>query len=512
MATPARNESLSNKVVGRFLGLFSNVEPGESGTVLLMLFNILLLLCGYYILKTVREPLIFATGGAEMKSYASGAQAIFLVAFVLFYSWFAGRVDRRRLIIGVVIFFIINIELFFVGGLLSVPNLGFVFYVWLGVFSLAMIAQFWSLANDMYSESAGKRLFPVIAIGATAGAPLGSKIAAMLFDAGISPYYMMQITVGILIVHLVLSLIAEKREHAGPGEMQAEEEEETLKGSNGFALVLRNPYIRLIALVVILANLVNTTGEYILGKAVEHSANKVVVLSAVEAGGEALSEETLNTALEVVNEADFRATNESEVEATAEAVLRAIHSAQSLDDESFDRAFVDAFTDAFKSTWGAFIGSFYGNFFFYVNIITLLIQAFLVSRIVKYLGIKGVLFALPLVAFGAYGLIAFGAGFAVIRAMKTAENSTDYSVMNTAKAMIWLPTSREEKYKAKQTVDTFLVRTGDVLSAAFVLVGTTVFRLGLKGFAGANLLLIAIWVVITVLLLREYRRIGTTRI
>ena len=139
--------------------------------------------------------------------------------------------------------------------------------------------------------------------------------------------------------------------------------------------------------------------------------------------------------------------------AAAEVALEAIHSAQRLDNDEFDARFVDTFEDAFKSAWGAFIGSFYGNFFYYVNIITLLIQAFLVSRIVKYLGVKGVLFALPFVAFGAYGLIAFGAGFAMIRVMKMAENSTDYSVMNTARALIWLPTSAEEKYKAKQAVD-----------------------------------------------------------
>ncbi len=43
----------------------------------------------------------------------------------------------------------------------------------------------------------------------------------------------------------------------------------------------------------------------------------------------------------------------------------------------------------------AFIGSFYGNYFFWVNIIAVLFQAFLVSRLVKYLGLAGVLFALP---------------------------------------------------------------------------------------------------------------------
>ncbi|MCK5380433.1 MAG: translocase, partial [Candidatus Latescibacteria bacterium] len=316
-------------------------------------------------------------------------------------------------------------------------------YVWVGIFSLAMIAQFWSLANDMYPEEAGKRLFPVIAIGAVAGASLGSKIAALLFDAGVSPYSMMQITVGILMLHLVLTLAAERRGNVASGKTEAKQQDDALKGSNGFALVLRSSYIRLIALVMVLLNLVNTTGEYILSKTVVQAADAAIAL--------------------------------------------------------------DATVDK-----GAFIGSFYGDFFFYVNIVTLLIQAFAVSRIVKYLGIKGVLFALPLVAFGAYGVIAFGAALGLIRVLKTAENSTDYSVMNTAKALIWLPTSRAEKYKAKQAVDTFFVRTGDLLSGGLVFVGTVLFQFGIKQFAIANLFLIALWVFITYLLWKEYRRISET--
>ena len=57
----------------------------------------------------------------------------------------------------------------------------------------------------------------------------------------------------------------------------------------------------------------------------------------------------------------------------------------------------------------------------------------------------GVILPLPILALGNYALLAFGMGFVVFRWMKTAENSSDYSLMNNAKAMLWLPTSREEK-------------------------------------------------------------------
>ena len=47
-----------------------------------------------------------------------------------------------------------------------------------------------------------------------------------------------------------------------------------------------------------------------------------------------------------------------------------------------------------------------------------------------------------------------------------ADNSLDYSLGNTTKQALWLPTSREAKYKAKQAVDSFFMRAGDVLRQA----------------------------------------------
>ena len=80
--------------------------------------------------------------------------------------------------------------------------------------------------------------------------------------------------------------------------------------------------------------------------------------------------------------------------------------------------------------------------------------------------------------------------------MKVAENSTDYSVMNTAKQMIWLPTSREEKYKAKQAIDTFFVRMGDMLAAGVVFVGTHLIHRGVAGFARLNMIFVVLAMVV----------------
>jgi len=210
-------------------------------------------------------------------------------------------------------------------------------------------------------------------------------------------------------------------------------------GPGGFALLLNSQYLSTICLLLLVLNLVNTTGEYILSSTVVERANE---LAAANPG--------------------------------------------------FDKA--------------SYIGAFYGTYFFWVNIAAVILQSFVASRLVKKFGLGGVLFALPLVALGAYGAVAAGAGLAFVQVAKTAENATDYSIMNLARQMLWLPTSREEKYKAKQAADTFVVRFGDVMSAVLVWVGTTRLSLGRQGFAFANLMLVMVWLALAYILMREYQQ------
>ena len=434
MATAAL-ESRQASPLDRFLRLFADVRPGESTTVLLMFANLFLLLVGYYIVKTVREPLILATGGAEVKSYAAAGQALVLMGFVPLYSWFSSRVDRERLVLGVTLFFILNVELFFVGAKLGVPYLGVVFYIWVGIFSLATIAQFWSYANDLYVRAAGERLFAIIAVGATAGGPVGAKIAETLFKLKVDPFAMLHVTAALLAAQLALYWLVNRRETVA-----AAEQPPALSGTRGFALVLRSRYLLLMALALVILNIVNTTGEYILGRSVV---------------------------------------------AHAEAMAAA--------DPGFQKE--------------SFIGEFYGGFNFAVTTLTFLVQALVVARMVQFLGIAGVILFAPLLSLGAYGIVAAGVGFAVLRWAKVLENATDYSVTNTGKQMLWLPTTRDEKYKAKQAIDTFFVRSGDLLSAGCVYLGTHLLSLDIVGFAWANVIFALCWLGAAWLLLREQKRV-----
>jgi ATP:ADP antiporter, AAA family len=434
MAVAARpSDRVEDKTwLDRALSVFTDVRAGEGATALLMLLNVFLLLVAYSVIKTAREPLILLGGGAEVRSYAAAGQALVLMGFVPLYSWFASRVNRTKLLVGVSLFFVVNIELFALAVAADLPYVGVAFFIWVGIFSMSLVAQFWAFANDIYTKEAGDRLFPMIVIGQTAGAPLGAFVAGHLFGAGFTPQAILQISAVLLGVGVALYLAINSR--VTP---RAREHTETLSRGGGFGLVMKNGYLRAIALMMILLNGVNTTGEYFISHL---AADHAQTLAAADPG--------------------FNAQ--------------------------------------------AYLGSFFGDYQFWVSVAAFVLQAFVASRLVKYQGLRGVLIALPLIALSGYAVISLGVSFAVVRWIKTAENATDYSIMNTARQLLWLPTSRDEKYKAKQAVDTFFVRSGDMLSAAIVFLGTSVLQLSIARFAMVNVALTVLWIGLALVVLKRH--------
>ena len=452
-ATAETGEAAKPGLFDRLLGLFTEVHPGEGARAVTMLVTIFVILVSYYILKTVREPLILTTdvpdwlkalgiaGPAEVKTYAAAGQALVLMAFVPAYSAFASRVDRMRLAYGVTAFFVANIVLFALAVHAGVDHIGVFYYVWVGLFSLSIVAQFWSYANDIYTKDAGSRLFPIIGVGMTAGSPVGAWIAERMFHAHLLPHLMLYLAAALLASTAGLYFIVNR---TGSTSRQGAAAKAAIGGKGAFSLVFSSPYIRLIVVLFILLNIVNTVGEYIL--------SHMVVTHAAQAAAA---------------------------------------------DPSFDK--------------NAYIGAFYGNYFLWVNIAAVALQILVAPRLVKRFGLAGVLFALPFIALGAYGFVALGATIAIVRWAKTAENSTDYSVMNTARQLLWLPTSREEKYKAKQAVDSFFVRLGDLAAAFVVFAGTSWLALEARGFAAVNVVFVLLWLALAFVVLRENRRLSASR-
>ncbi len=403
----------------RFLNLFTVVRPGEARTALLLALNVFLILTAYYILKTVREALILGEGTAELKSYLSAAQVVVLAFVVPFYGRLVARFPRIKLINIVTVFFIICPPVFYLLAQAGVP-LGIIFFVWIGIFNLMIVAQFWSFANDVYSKEEGERLLVIVGLGASLGAVAGARMA----DRLIEPFGVLQLMLlgaGVLGLQLLLTNHIDRRERTRRTPAAPATRVKAGPAQNAFAMVFRTRYLLLMALLMLTINWVNTTGEYILGSIVKEQASAMV--AAGTAGG--LSE-------------------------------------------------------------GQIIGDFYAKFFTLANLTGLLLQLFVVSRIIRHGGVAVAVMILPALSFGAYNILAFVPLLNAALAAKVLENSADYSLNNTVRNMLFLPCTYEQKFAAKQAIDSFFVRMGDVLSAALVFGGTTFLALSSGGFAAVN--------------------------
>jgi AAA family ATP:ADP antiporter len=163
--------------------------------------------------------------------------------------------------------------------------------------------------------------------------------------------------------------------------------------------------------------------------------------------------------------------------------------------------------DHLKAERKRFAGSYSADFLSGVNILGLLMQALLASRVFKYLGVRGAIFILPVIACIGYGTVLFFPLLGVLRWTKTLENSTDYSIQNTARQALYLVTTREAKYKAKAVIDTFMVRVGDMFQSLAVFAVVGVMKLDPWMFAGVNLTMTVLWLGAAFLLAREHRNL-----
>ena len=421
----------------RILSPIADVREGELSGVLLQALNLFLVLAAYYMLKTVRESLILTEGGAAIKAYSAAGQALMLLALVPAFGAFASRVNRSQLIRWVTVFFVSNIVVFWAISRFGI-HVGVAYFLWVGIFNVMVISQFWAFANDVYTPDQGKRLFPLIGLGSSLGAWLGSVYAGDLVRVT-GPYPLMLVAGAVLFVCVAVTTLAERHQRHGQPAARVAEAEQPLDKVGGFALLRRHRYLKLIAVMIVLLNLVNTSGEYFLGRFVVDESIR-------------------------------------------------IHGS---DPSSLD-------------VRQQFVGGVYGSFFASVNLVGFLLQMFAVSRIFKYLGVERALFIHPLVAIGGYLVMLRGPSLGTITTFKVLDNSLDYSLGNTAKQALWLPTTREAKYKAKQVVDSFFMRAGDVFSAGLVFVGERL-ALTVSAFAGVNLGLTLAWLAVVAALNPTYR-------
>ena len=434
------------RVTRRACRLIADVRPGETPMAALLALNAFLLLMAYSCIKPVREALILThAGGAEYKAYMAGATALILLVAVPLYSRASRGLARNRLVAGTTVFFAAHLLTFYIAGLSmgSTLSFGLAFYLWIAVFNMMIVTQFWAYASDVYPEEAGRRLFPLLGFGASLGAVAGAALARPLI-AQLGTLAMMPLGAGLLIAAAGVAqwVHAHDVRHAATAGLKAAATS-AVGGHTGeaFHAVITNRYLLYIAAFSLLFTLVKTNGDYMMARAVEDAANKAVAAGTLQPS-------------QVQN----------------------------------------------------YIGGVFATFTFWIDIVSLALQGLAVSRVVTYLGFGAGFYALPIVALGDAALMSMWPVLTVVRIGKTAESAVDYSLNNTMRHMLWLPTARRAKYLAKQATDTIFVRAGDIASAAMIFAAG---RLGLppRAVPAGNLCLIGVWFTLAAAILRERRRL-----
>ena len=403
------------------------VERGESPALLWSFSYFFALLCGYYIVRPMRDEMGIA-GGVEHLQWMFSGTFLAMLAVVPLFGWVSRRFAPRQFLPYVYGFFIGNLLLFFAlfKSELAGAWVARAFFIWASVFNLFIVSVFWSFMADIFNTEQARRLFGVIAAGGTAGALAGPALTAVLVLPW-GPANLLLVSTAflgwaVLCIHrlalwrMAANASPETTGIEGPGAAGGRGDK-ALGGSvlAGIRLIGGSPYLIGICLLMLLFT-------------------------------------TLATFL------------------------------------YFQQAQIvrDSFADPSKRT------ALFAAMDFSVNALTLFIQLFWTGRIVKKIGLDWSLALIPLLLVGGFLLLALAPGLAVIAVVQVARRAGDYAIMRPGREMLYVVLSREEKYKAKNFIDTVVYRAGDAVSA-WVYAGLQSLGLSAAGICLLAVPLTALW-------------------
>ena len=239
----------------------ARVHEGELRAVVLSFVYFFCVLAAYYVMRPVREQLAAAVGSTQLPWFFAATFVVTLLLTPVF-AWLAARYPRPVLIPVVYGFFIACligfVPLFGVQGLISPRALGIVFFVWVSVFNLFVVSVFWSFMSDIWDDRQARRLFPIIALGGTAGAIAGPALTRSLVGIiGVAPLLLVSVALlgGALVCVVLLGRWS--RVH---GQRREAVHEAAIGGGmlDGLKQIFGNPLMRSMAILLLLGDAVGT--------------------------------------------------------------------------------------------------------------------------------------------------------------------------------------------------------------------------------------------------------------
>ncbi|ALA58119.1 NTP/NDP exchange transporter [Nitrospira moscoviensis] len=363
-------------------------DAAERTPLLWSVLYFLCLLCGYYMLRPVRDEMAIEGGVQHLPWMMTGTFLTLLAATPIF-GFVSSRLPRVRLLLSVYAFFAVQLLVFFLAMAAGWhPEwVARIFFVWLSVFNLFVVSVFWSFMADLFTPEQGARLFPVIAAGGSLGAMAGPILTAgITYVLPISA--LMLVSAGWLVACAICILRLDRwsnRQAHRPIGTSAH----SLGGGMwaGIRLVVASPYLLGICAYLLLLTMSATVlyleQAAVIGRDIADAASRTRLFAGMDLA---------------------------------------------------------------------------------VNIMTFLTQLWITNRLVLRFGLAAALLFLPLVSLFGFAALGVSQVLGLFLAFTVARRVGEYAISKPAREVLFTVVSREEKYKAKNFIDTAVSRAGDAFT------------------------------------------------
>ncbi|HVY80617.1 MAG TPA: MFS transporter [Steroidobacteraceae bacterium] len=417
-ADPGARGGASRSGLGRFIQRLIVVEAHELPALLAAFAGLFFMFASYTMLRPIRETMGIDSGVEQLPALFWGTFIAMLLVQPV-YGWLTSRYPRTKFLPWVYGFFTANILAFWLWFNLQSDHtwIARAYFVWVSVFTLFIVAVFWSLMADVFTREQAGRMFGFIAAGASTGGLVGPFLAGRL-AVPLGTINLLLISSVLLATSLVfiLKVIRWHRQHGVT--TRAGEGERALGGTSlaGFKMVVSNPYLLGIGFFVLLLTWAST----------------------------------------------FMYLEQQKLVA-------------------------QAFTSRDART------QFFSNIDFWVQAFSLLTQVLIFGRLFKRVGLTPMIVVVPLLMMLGYAAYALVPTFVVAVGVMIVRRVGEYSIARPCRDTLYTVVSREEKYKAKSLIDTFIYRGGDATSGSIHQLFSTTLGVGSSGIGWLGAAVCAIW-------------------
>ncbi len=363
----------------------TGAEPDEAAPVAWSFLYFFCLLCGYYLLRPVRDEMAIE-GGVQHLPWMMTATFLTLLLVAPLFGFLSARVPRDRLLFGLYTFFGAHLVAFYVlmAAKIAPEWVARVFFVWLSVFNLFVVSIFWSFMADLFSPEQGARLFGVIAAGGSTGAMVGPLLTTGL--TYVTPIAVLMLVSAGFLAACGVCIARLDRWAKSRSEPKRRSSGDPLGGSmwGGLRAVAGSPYLLGICFYLFC---LTTTATFI-------------YLEQTKLVGELI-----------------------------------------VSPESRTRLFA--------------------TIDFAVNVLAFFTQAFVTRHVIDRFGLAAALVSLPAVSVVGFGLLGTVPLLMTYILFTVLRRVGEYALAKPAREVLFTVVSREEKYKAKNVIDTAISRGGD---------------------------------------------------